>query len=307
MAGLPCVSNRIIAASNVTVMPPSIPSLITGDELSLQLGNPDWVILDASWYMPAEARDPYQEYLSQHIPGARFFDIESLSDHNNRLPHMLPTIRQFEKGIQGLGISNNNKIVVYDGAGLFSAARAWWMFKVFGHDDVAILDGGFPLWVKERRPTESGEPVVTKPGNFQAAFRAELVKELRDVQAAMKDKTAQIADARSPARFSGEEPEPREGLRSGHIPGSYNLYYKDFLDPKTSTLLPESELRKYLEQTGLEPWLPAICTCGSGITACIPAFVFHLLGENRWSVYDGSWAEWGRSGPDEDKRPIELD
>ena len=248
------------------------------------------VVLDASWHMPAAGRDAAAEYAEAHIPGAVFFDIDKVSDHASPLPHMLPPPSEFAVAARRLGISNASTIVVYDTVGLFSAARAWWTFRAMGHDAVHVLDGGLPRWIAEGRPLETGwrDP---PHGDFKAHLRADLVRDLDQVTAALRDPGLQVLDARPPARFRGEAPEPRPGLRSGHMPGAKNLPFTGLIEG--DALAAAERLRSVFEAAGIDPAKPAITTCGSGVSAAVIALALARLGQDDAAVYDGSWAEWG--------------
>lgn len=249
------------------------------------------MVLDASWHMPSSGRHALREFTAAHIPGARFFDIDAISKESD-LPHMLPAAKAFEKAAGELGIGNGHDIVIYDTYGLFSAGRAWWMFKIFGHEQVRILDGGFPLWQKEQRATEAGAAKFT-PCRYETAFDKALLAEKKDVWKALHDPKKIILDARSPERFHGQEREPRANLRSGHMPGARNLHYRLLTDDRTRRLKSVESLQNLLSELGVEEGRQVITTCGSGVTAAALSFVLDGLGY-KTSVYDGSWAEWGR-------------
>ena len=267
--------------------------LVSTDWLRHRLNSPDIRVFDASWYLPADGRDPRAEYEAAHIPGARFFDIDEISDSDSSLPHMMPQPEKFASRMRSMGVGDGHQVVVYDGAGLFSAARVWWLFRHMGKTDVAVLDGGFPKWVAEGLPVENLPP-QTQSRHMTARRNAALVSDLPHVLAASKSGEAQIVDARSPDRFRGEAPEPRPGLRPGHIPGSRNVYFNDLLNPD-GTLKPEAELRKAFVDGGVDLSRPVITTCGSGITAAVLSLALEVLGHRSHSLYDGSWAEWGMS------------
>jgi len=246
-------------------------------------------LLDASWYMPDDKRDAKAEFEDGHIPGAVFYDLDALSDPATSLPHMLPAPETFARDIGALGIGDDDMVVVYDGAGLFSAARIWWMLRVMGHDRAAVLDGGLPKWKAEGRALETGD-AAPKPAQFHSHPVAGQVKSFRDMQAAL-GKT-QILDARSNPRFTGAEKEPRPGVRSGHMPGAVNVHYRAVLNAD-GTLKNDDELRKLFAEIGVDLRGPIITSCGSGVTASILMLALAKLGAPQTSLYDGSWTEWG--------------
>lgn len=273
-------------------MPTSDPKLLVSTAwLAERLGSPDIRILDGSWHLPDAGRNGRAEYEAAHIPGARFFDIDGISDRGSALPHMLPPVEQFVSAVRRMGIGDGHRVVVYDQAGLFSAARVWWMFRVFGHDDVAVLDGGLPKWLAEGRPTEDLEP-DPRERHYTGRRDASLIRDVTQIAGAAKLGNEQIVDARSPGRFAGEEPEPRAGLRAGHIPGARNVHYRALLEAD-GTMKPAEELRKIFEAAGVDLSKPVATTCGSGVTACILSLALHRIGHGRNAVYDGSWSEWG--------------
>jgi thiosulfate/3-mercaptopyruvate sulfurtransferase len=272
-------------------MSEAIPALVSTDWLAARFETGNVRVLDASWYMPAQNRDAKAEYEKFHIRGAAFFDIDAVADRHTSLPHMLPTPDAFAEAVGMLGISNADTVVIYDGAGIFSAPRAWWTFRVFGHDRVAVLDGGLPKWRLEGRPTESG-PEKLRQVPFEASFRPDLVRDFEHVAANLITKAELLLDARSEGRFHGTEPEPRAGLKGGHIPGSRNLPFQALIDPKTGTMRPPSELQKIFVAAGVSPTTAVTATCGSGLTAAILAFGLYLIGHDA-AVYDGSWSDWG--------------
>jgi thiosulfate/3-mercaptopyruvate sulfurtransferase len=265
--------------------------LVSTDWLAAHLGAPDLRILDASWYMPAENRDPRAEFEAAHIPGARFFDIDEISDTQSHLPHMAPPVEKFVTRMRGLGIGDGHRVVVYDGAGMFSAPRVWWLFRLFGKRSVAVLDGGLPKWRAEGRPVEDGVPIL-RDRHFTARRDPGLVRDVTQVAASAKLGDAQIVDARSGARFRGEVPEPRPGLRSGHIPGSLSLPWSELVNPD-GTMKDEAALRAAFEDAGVDVARPVITTCGSGVSAAILSLALERLGSRSHALYDGSWAEWG--------------
>ncbi|MBL8791337.1 MAG: 3-mercaptopyruvate sulfurtransferase [Rhizobiales bacterium] len=269
-------------------------NLVSTEWLAQHLDAPDVVILDASWHLPAAKRDARAEYLSVRIPGARFFDIDALSDRTSPLPHMLPAPAQFASGVKKLGVGDGKKVICYDSAGLFSAARCWWMFKVMGHDDVAVLDGGLPKWQREGRPLEDEMPVTPQERHFTPRVRASMVKGMADVAKALDGGAAQVADARSGTRFRGEEQEPRPGVRPGHMPGAKNVHYASLLRPD-GTMKAQKELSEALTSAGIDLQKPIITSCGSGVTAAILSLALTELGAHDHALYDGSWTEWGAS------------
>lgn len=248
-------------------------------------------VVDASWYMPADKRDPRAEFEAAHIPGAVFFDIDAVRDRNTDLPHMLAAPADFAAAVAALGIGDGDRVVVYDGAGLFSAARLWWNFKVMGHDKVAVLDGGLPKWKAEGRALESGA-AHPAPASFHARLNPALLRDFASVMGIVKDKSAQIADARSPSRFTAAEPEPRPGVRGGHMPGAANVHYRSLLRAD-GTFKPAGELRAAFEQAGIDPARPIVTSCGTGVTAAILMLALEEIGVRDVSLYDGSWTEWG--------------
>ncbi len=266
--------------------------LVSTDWLEKHLNAPDIRVLDASLVLPGDPRDVRAEYAACHIPGARFFDINDIADSRSELPHMVPPVEKFISKMRAMGIGDGHRVVIYDtNDALFSAARAWWMFKLFGKNDVAILDGGLQKWQREGRPTEDMPPML-RDRHFTARRNAALVRDVTQVASAHKLGNAQIVDARAPARFAGEAEEVRKGVRKGRIPGSKNVYYKDLTGPQ-GTLLPLDEIREIFEDEGVDLTKPIILTCGSGVTACVLAHALERLGHKNWSVYDGSWSEWG--------------
>jgi len=269
-------------------------ALVSMEWLAARLGDPRVRIVDGTWHMPQLQRDPRREFEEAHIPGAVFFDIDGIADRASPLPHMLPAAAQFAREVGGLGISNADLVVVYDTRGVVSAARVWWTFRAFGHDRVAVLDGGLRKWRAEGRPVESGVAAPT-PRRFTARLRRALVRDLGQMRRNMENSREQTLDARSRGRFAGTEPEPRAGLRGGHIPGSLNLPYELLYRPD-ATLLPPDGLRQAFAAAGVDFGKPVATTCGSGITASVLALGLHLTGHKKVAVYDGSWTEWaGRS------------
>ena len=266
-------------------------TLVSTDWLARHLKDPDLRILDASWHMPDAGRDARAEFEAEHIPGARFFDMEDVSDSRSDLPHMAPPIEKFMSRMRALGVGDGHQVVVYDTAGLFSAARVWWLFRLMGQMDVAVLDGGLPKWRAEGRETED-MPSVVRDRHMTVRRQNHMVKDVTQVAAASKLGDHEIIDARSPTRFRGDEPEPRAGLRAGHIPGARNVHYATLLNDD-GTMKDAAGIRAVFEAAGIDLARPAITTCGSGVTAAILSLAMERIGKSDHSLYDGSWAEWG--------------
>ncbi len=267
-------------------------ALVGTDWLAGHLDAPDVCVVDASWYLPSQQRNPKAEYAAEHIPGAVFFDIDEIADTDNPLPHMVPAPEKFAARVRRLGLGDGNRLVVYDGGGCTSAARAWWMFRLFGADDVAVLDGGLPKWKAEGRPLE-GLPPMPRERHFTARMNTTMLRDVAQMMGNVESGAEQVLDARSAGRFRGEEPEPRAGLRGGRIPGSCNLPFGDLLDPETKTFRGAAEIRAAVAAAGIDLARPVVTTCGSGVTACVLALGLHLIGHREVAVYDGSWSEWG--------------
>lgn len=266
-------------------------TLVSTAWLAQHLRDPDLRILDASWYLPDAGRDAHAEYEAAHIPGARFFDIDEISDRRSDLPHMAPPVEKFMSRMRRMGVGDGHQVVIYDGAGLLSAARVWWLFRLMGQRDVAVLDGGFPKWQAEEREIEDLPP-MPKDRHMTVRYQNHLVRDVTQVSQASKVGDVQIVDARAPARFRGEVPEPREGVRSGHIPKARNVPYEALLNDD-KTLKSPAETRAVFEAAGVDLARPIITSCGSGVTAAILALALERAGHDSWSLYDGSWAEWG--------------
>ena len=265
--------------------------LVSTDWLGERLNAPDIRILDASMYLPTDGRNARELYAQAHIPGARFFDIDDVSDDHSPLPHMLPPVEKFVSRVRKMGIGDGHRIVVYDQQGIYSAARVWWMFRLFGHEDVAVLDGGLPKWQAEGRPVDDIDP-DPRERHFTGRRNSSMVRDVTQMARAVKLRDEQIVDARAAGRFRGEEIEPRKGLRSGHIPGSVNVPFKTLLNDDQTMKSPE-ETREIFEAAGVDLTKPVATTCGSGVTACVLTLALHRLGHTRNAVYDGSWVEWG--------------
>ncbi len=266
-------------------------TLVSTDWLAKHLKDPDLRLLDASWYLPDEGRDARAEYDAAHIPGARFFDIDDVSDARSDLPHMAPPVEKFMSRMRAMGVGDGHQVVVYDGAGLFSAARVWWLFKLMGQNNVAVLDGGLPKWIAEGRDTEDMRP-IPRDRHMTVRFQNQLVRDVTQVAHASKLGDPQIVDARAAARFRGDAPEPREGLRAGHIPGARNVPFGNLLNDDKTMKSPD-QTRAIFEAAGVDLSKPIITSCGSGITAAVLALALERIGQVNWSLYDGSWSEWG--------------
>ena len=268
--------------------------------LAEHLRDSNLVVVDATYFLPTHNRDAHAECRSAHIPGAVFFDIESISDHSTDLPHMLPGTTQFGEAVGALGIGDGDTVVVYDNSPLFSAARVWWTFRLFGAKSVYVLDGGLPKWKSEGRPLESGDAKRT-PKKFNAEMNVGAVALLDDMRLALTDDSVQVVDARSAERFAGKAPEPRPGLRSGHMPRSFNVPYDRLIE--NGRLKSREKIAAAFTSAGVDLDKPIITTCGSGVTAAVLAFALDSLGKEPKGLCDGSWAEWG-SRPD---LPVERD
>ncbi len=266
--------------------------LASTSALSAQLGQPDLVIFDATKYLPNETKDGETEFKLTHIPGARFFDIDVIADPDADLPHMVPTPARFEKLMAALGVSNESRVVFYDQKGLASAARGWWLMTLFGHDQAAVLDGGLPKWLRENRAVESGDSAPRLHATYRSNFRAERLRGIGDLLDNLQSGRELVLDARAAARFEGRAPEPRAGIRSGHIPGSRNLPYTKLLGTD-QTLLPPAKLRECFRQLGVDGSKPVVTSCGTGVTAAVVTLGLHIAGLPTGAVYDGSWTEWG--------------
>ena len=266
-------------------------TLVSTEWLQAHLSDPDLRVFDGSWYLPAMNRDPRAEYLAAHIPGARFFDIDEISDQRSKLPHMVPPTEKFINRMRAMGVGDGHQVVVYDGAGIFSAARVWWLFRLMGKTDIAVLDGGFPKWVAEGRPTEDMPPIM-RDRHITVSRQNHLVRDVTQVAAASKLGDHEILDARPAGRFRGEEPEPRPGLRGGHIPGSKSVPLTTLMSADGTMKSPD-DLKLVFENAGVDLAKPAITSCGSGVTAAAINLALERAGHRQHALYDGSWAEWG--------------
>jgi thiosulfate/3-mercaptopyruvate sulfurtransferase len=269
-----------------------LPTVVSTEWLAARLGEPDLRVVDATFYLPHLKRDARAEFVQAHIPGAVFFDIDAIADPGTSLPHMLPSAESFARAVGALGVGSGDRVVAYGGRNMIASARVWWTFRVFGHDRVAVLDGGARKWKAEGRPIESGMPEPT-PRRFTAGFRKELVADFGRMRANLEMPREQVLDARSEGRFVGTEPEPRAGLRGGHIPGSLNLPYDRVFRTEDDTLLPPEALKAAFSDAGLDLGRPVVTTCGSGVSAAVLTLGLYLLGRADAAVYDGSWTEWG--------------
>lgn len=266
--------------------------LVTTQWVADHLDHPTVKIVDGTYFLPTENRDPRAEFEAAHIPGAVFFDIDVIKDHGNPLPHMVPRPEEFAQAVGQLGIAPTDTVVIYDATGAPRGPRVWWTFQVFGHRSAAVLDGGLPKWRAEGRAVAAGA-ACPNPVPYVAGHRPELVRDLAAMRSLLDTLAAQIVDARPAGRFTGQDPEPREGMRSGHIPGSLNVPVSDLFDPAARTFKSPERLRALFEQAGLDLTRPIVTTCGSGVTAATLAFALRLAGCRDVPVYDGSWSEWG--------------
>jgi thiosulfate/3-mercaptopyruvate sulfurtransferase len=266
--------------------------LVTTDWLANELGKPDLIVFDATMYLPNEAKNGWAEFKAAHIPGARYFDIDVVADQDTSLPHMVPTPGRFAKLMGAMGVSNASRIVFYDQKGLASAARGWWLMGLFGHDQAAVLDGGLPKWTRESRPVEPGEPAAPAAAVFNPDYRASRLRGVGDIIANVRSQAELVLDARAAGRFTGATPEPRAGMRSGHMPGAASVPYTDLLHAD-GTFRSAAELRARFAAAGVDGSKPVVTSCGSGVTACILTMGLRIAGLPEGAVYDGSWTEWG--------------
>ncbi len=266
--------------------------LVTTEWLAAELGKPDLLVFDATKYLPNEDKDGKAEFLKAHIPGARYFDIDEIADPDTDLPHMVPSAGRFAKLMGAMGVGNASRIVFYDQKGLASAARGWWLMGLYGHDQAAVLDGGLPKWQRERRPTQAGAASAPAPSVFQPDFRATRLRGVGDVLGNVASQAELVLDARAAGRFTGATPEPRAGMRSGHMPGAANLPYTDLLNAD-GTFRSVTDVKARLAAAGVDGSRPVVTSCGSGVTACILTLGMRLSGLPDGAVYVGSWTEWG--------------
>ena len=275
--------------------------VVTTAWLAAHLADPNVAVLDGSWHLPPENRDGAAEFRTAHLPGAQFFDIDSIADTSTGLPHMLPSDAVFAAAMAKMGIGNDTHVVVYDTKGLFSAPRVWWTLRVMGARRASVLDGGLPRWKAEGRPLEAGTARPQPPARFTAHRNSALVRGIDEVRVVLAARTAQLLDARPAARFTGEQPEPRPGLMQGHLPGARNVPFNSLVNAD-GTLKSEDQLRAVLAAAGVDAAKPVVASCGSGVTASIAALALTLLGNRQTAIYDGSWAEWGR----DTANPVEM-
>ncbi len=266
--------------------------LVSTDWLAAHIDDPHVKVIDASFKLPGVLPLPVDDYLAAHIPGAVFFDVDAISDHDNPRPHMFPDAAQFARDIAALGISTGDTVVAYDSGGWVAAPRAWWMFLSFGYANVKVLDGGLKKWTQEGRPTHAGK-VTAKPGKFTAKLDPSYIRSQAEVLANIGTRAEQLVDARPRGRFEGTAPEPRPDSRSGHIPGSRNVPYAELFDAKTGAMKPIDELRKAFAGAGVDMTKPIVTTCGSGVSALVLTLALYRLGVRGSALYDGSWSEWG--------------
>lgn len=275
----------------MTATPDTSPFVVSFEWLQQRLGQPEVKIIDASWYLPAQNRDGAAEYAANRIPGAVYFDQDSIVDPASDLPHTIASAADFARAAGSLGLSDTDTIVVYDGPGMFTAPRVWWLLRLFGAANAYVLDGGFDAWKAQDLPVETGAPVAPVPAKFNASVNSRAVTSFDAMRSIVGTGTSQIADARGPGRFAGTEPEPREGIRSGHMPGARSVPFATLSEGGKLKSL--SELRAVFEASGLDLQKPVVTTCGSGVTAAVLTLALQSIGHRDNTLYDGSWSEWG--------------
>jgi thiosulfate/3-mercaptopyruvate sulfurtransferase len=269
--------------------------LVSTDWLAAHINDAKVKVLDATFKLPGVLPLPKDDYLAAHLPGAVYFDVDAVADHSNPLPHMFPSAEQFGRDVGGLGIGNDDTVVVYDSGSWVAAPRAWWMFLSYGHRNVRVLDGGLKKWRAEGRPVESGE-VRAKPATFKASYDAKRLRSMEQMVANVASKAEQVIDARAAERFEGRAAEPRAGIRSGHIPGARNVPYNNLFDAASGAMKPLDELRKAFAGAGVDLAKPIVTSCGSGVSAGALTIALYRLGVTDTALYDGSWSEWGKEG-----------
>ena len=284
----------------------SLSPLVSAKWLAARLDHPELAILDATFFMPQQGRNSFSEYRSAHLPSARFFDVDAVADTQSPLPHMLPSQNQFEQAVASMGIDNDTHVIVYDNNSFMASARIWWTFRIFGHDRVSVLDGGLGRWQHHGLPTDR-EVQKPEPRRFKANFRPGLVRDIGQMLETADSIDTQVIDARPFGRFAGTEKEPRPGLRSGHIPGSFNLPFPELLEPGNGCLKSPADIENRFQSLGVTLEKPLVTTCGSGVTASILALGLYSIGVCDVAVYDGSWSEWGSRADTPVARTVESE
>ena len=269
--------------------------------LAARLDTPDTRVVDGSWHLPSAGRDAKAEYAACHIPGAVYFDIDDIAEPDSGLPHTAPSPEKFSSRVRKLGLGDGSRIVVYDSGNWMAAARVWWLFRLFGHTDISVLDGGFAKWRGEGRAVADA-PVAPKPRHFTARMNTLMIRDIGQMLANLENPREQVLDVRAAGRFKGVDPEPRAGMRGGHIPGSLNLPFSGLFNFETKQMLAPDALAAAFMDAGVDLTKPVVTTCGSGVTACVATLALHLIGHRDLAVFDGSWSEWGSR----DDTPIEC-